>query len=279
MTLPVYPSKISMSQINTELGLSSTAKITLNNTVVRNLLAKPTNQSKISMYDAYGKSNVKVTYTGFAAETVVGTVKVITFFGSGTLTVSGGSVTVQASIVGGGAGGDYRYNSGGGGGGGGGVTSPYITLASGTYPVVVGGGGTGQGTTLAGATGSTSSFAGYNATGGLPSGYNSGYDYGRGGTPNGANGGAIANGTGSNGPYSLNNGPDLIRGSGGGAGGTSGGAGGIRAGNGGGSYQAGTNAEANGGGGGGGGGWYLGSTYYYGGFGGSGTVVVKGVWG
>lgn len=49
---------ISMANINTELGLSTTAQISLNDTAVRNLLGKTTALSQISLADAYGKSSV-----------------------------------------------------------------------------------------------------------------------------------------------------------------------------------------------------------------------------
>lgn len=61
MTLPVYPSSISMSQVNTELGKSATASISLNDTNVRTLAQKPS--STISMYDLFGKSNTFSTIT------------------------------------------------------------------------------------------------------------------------------------------------------------------------------------------------------------------------
>ena len=67
MTLPVAPNSISMSQLNVELGLTSTAKISLNDTVVRTLLGK--SSGTISLSDAYSKSAMEklptpvVTYT------------------------------------------------------------------------------------------------------------------------------------------------------------------------------------------------------------------------
>lgn len=48
---------ISMGDINTELGLSSTARVSLDDTSVRQLLGKGTAQSTISLADARGKSN------------------------------------------------------------------------------------------------------------------------------------------------------------------------------------------------------------------------------
>lgn len=55
MTLPANPGSISMAQVNTELGLSATALITLNDAAVRNLFGKPS--GGISMSDGWGKSS------------------------------------------------------------------------------------------------------------------------------------------------------------------------------------------------------------------------------
>jgi len=55
MTLPVSPNAISFSQVNTELGLSSTAQISLNDSAVRTLFGKAS--GAISMSDGRGKSN------------------------------------------------------------------------------------------------------------------------------------------------------------------------------------------------------------------------------
>lgn len=55
MTLPVSPNSISLSQVNTELGLSSTAQISLNNSAVRSLFGVAS--GAISMSQGYGKAN------------------------------------------------------------------------------------------------------------------------------------------------------------------------------------------------------------------------------
>ncbi len=55
MTLPVSPNAISFSQVNTELGLSSTAQISLNDSAVRTLFGKAS--GAISMSDGHGKAN------------------------------------------------------------------------------------------------------------------------------------------------------------------------------------------------------------------------------
>ena len=55
MTLPASGT-ITMSQVNTELGLSATANISLNQAAVRSLFVKPS--GAISLNDGHGKSNV-----------------------------------------------------------------------------------------------------------------------------------------------------------------------------------------------------------------------------
>ena len=55
MALPPVGSTISMSQVNTELGYSSTATIGLNDTAVRSLAGVPS--GTISMSDLWGKSS------------------------------------------------------------------------------------------------------------------------------------------------------------------------------------------------------------------------------
>jgi hypothetical protein len=56
MTLPVSPNSISLSQVNTELGLTSTATVSLNDAVVRALFSK--SSGIISMSDGWGKSSI-----------------------------------------------------------------------------------------------------------------------------------------------------------------------------------------------------------------------------
>lgn len=55
MTLPVSGNPISFNQVNVELGLSATAQISMNDSVVRALFAKAS--GAIAMSDGYGKAN------------------------------------------------------------------------------------------------------------------------------------------------------------------------------------------------------------------------------
>lgn len=57
MTLPASPNSISLSQVNTELGRSTTAMIDMNDSAVRSLFGKPGSGTTISMDDGRGKSN------------------------------------------------------------------------------------------------------------------------------------------------------------------------------------------------------------------------------
>lgn len=65
MTLPLernpntnQQNSISMSQVNVELFFDPTVLVSLNQVTVRNLLQKPDNLSKISLWDGFGKSNI-----------------------------------------------------------------------------------------------------------------------------------------------------------------------------------------------------------------------------
>jgi len=108
MTLPAS-GPISLSQVNTELQLSSTATISLNDASVRTLFAVPS--GAISMSNGYGKSYV-----------IPGNSGILTSGSSFTLpSTSGDSISVLA-IGGGGGGGSGRtsfagFFTGGGGGG------------------------------------------------------------------------------------------------------------------------------------------------------------------
>lgn len=101
MTLPAS-GQISLSQVNTELGLVSTTTISMNQSNVRDLFDKPTPNSTISMSDGWGKTK-KVQRTVFIVNT-------------GTFTVPSNFVSlVSVEAI---APGRYtNYNSGGAGGG------------------------------------------------------------------------------------------------------------------------------------------------------------------
>lgn len=107
-----------------------------------------------------------VTATG-GTITTNGSYKIHTFTASGSFTLtSPGSITAQVLVVGGGGGGGGYYN-GGGGGAGGAVYSSAFTIASGSYTVTIGGGGSGQsGYASAGTSGSSSTFSTLTGNGG-----------------------------------------------------------------------------------------------------------------
>jgi hypothetical protein len=78
MTLPVSPNSISLSQVNTELGLTSTATISLNDAAVRALFSK--SSGIISMSDGWGKSSVATpTLAAPAFTSAVGGVNQVSF--------------------------------------------------------------------------------------------------------------------------------------------------------------------------------------------------------
>jgi hypothetical protein len=58
MTLPLSSNSISMGQVNTELNLSATAPISLNDPAVRTLFIKNGDKTTISLADGWGKSNI-----------------------------------------------------------------------------------------------------------------------------------------------------------------------------------------------------------------------------
>lgn len=136
--LPSAPNAISANNINQELGRASpfNQQVSLNDTAVRNLFGKPTNNSTISFADGLGKS---ATYT------------------------------IDLLIVGGGgAGGSGGINSNGSGGGGAGgvVIIPGLAISTGrSYGIVVGAGGTPISNDT-GNDGNNSSAFGYIAVGG-----------------------------------------------------------------------------------------------------------------
>jgi len=177
MTLPT--GTITMAQVNTELGNSSSSQISLNDTAVRNLASKPS--GTVSMNDLRGKSSFGVTggtpYSSNGSEYNV-------FTSAGPLTVSGGPLTLEYVMIGAGGGGGGSRGPGpgsanrtgpgnaytfplpgelGGGGGSGAYRQGVIEVPGNmTSTVVVGSGGGGGSTTPSSATnggeGGTSSF-------------------------------------------------------------------------------------------------------------------------
>ena len=178
-------------------------------------------------------------------ETTCGDFKIHTFTGPGTFTVTeGGSPAgndkLEYIVVagGGGAGGGTGNTRGGAGAGGFRFASPSLAPATypgkplaapaglcasvGAFPIVVGAGGTGQGSGASGSQGNTSTFSTISSAGGGQSG-------GSGGSGGGGNGGSINNpgGTGNtppvspaqgtNGGTSATTNPDHSAGGGGGA--------------------------------------------------------------
>ena len=179
---------ISLSQVNTELGKSSTAQISLNDADVRALAGVPS--GAISMSNLYGKSRFIVASGG--SETTYGIYKVHTFTGSGTFTISNagtaGFNTIEHFIVAGGAGGGFAHSGAGAGGGGGGGAGGYVsgsgTRAAAAYSVSVGGGGGGAGSNGNGGNGGNSSVFGLTANGGGGGGGSA--EYGRSGQSGGS---------------------------------------------------------------------------------------------
>lgn len=187
MTLPVSPpNPMSFSQINTELGLTSTATISLNDSAVRTLAGVGASPATIAITNLSGKANqFNLTISSNQTNVNLGTYasangwngssKLVVTINSGVyissnstgtpaLTVSGSfpgtvSLTNGGTIVGmGGAGGHgwnitgYPNANGGQSGFGGGtalsVSSPITITNNGTIAGGGGGGGAGEGTCL-----------------------------------------------------------------------------------------------------------------------------------
>ena len=143
MTLPVTPgSSLSLSQVNTEILVSSTATISLNDANVRFVAGRQTAGSSVSFSDLSGKSYVIAANSG-----------ILTGSGSYTLPNTSGT-TVKILVIGGGGGGgggsgrtSYSgYFTGGAGGGAGGNALYTLTVTPGTSNTIsysCGGGGAG----------------------------------------------------------------------------------------------------------------------------------------
>lgn len=154
-----------------------------------------------------------------------------TFTGNGTLIVTGCTITATTFMVAGGGGAGCTWSYGGGGGGGGGVIQTSRTLASGSYPIVIGVAGPNHcGSQASAANGGNTTFNGLTAIGG---GGGAHVDVSNGANGGSGGGGSVAywngynvpgNGTagqGNNGGYGgtvFTGGPDHAAGGGGGAG-------------------------------------------------------------
>jgi len=276
---------ISFSQINTELGLSSTAQISLNDSVVRTLFGKAS--GAITMSDGYGKANqfaftISSNQTNANLRTLAVNAgwdqssKVVATIGSGVYISSNSTATPALIINGSFPGGVELVNNGfivGMGGAGGGGGGDYRQPPYSNY----GQGGFGGGLALSVSAGVSINNAGTVAGGGG----------GGGGGGCGSNAGVISPaGGGGGGRTGLTNSAGGVRGyvagSSGGSAGAAGTSSGPGAGGGGGTAgNAKDNNQSTGGSGGSGGGWGAGGAggsyaSIYGGAGGSAGAAVSG---
>ena len=130
------------------------------------LVARNTNGTSYRITDGSGPvAYVPIVVTG-GAVTTDGAYTIRTFTGSGTLTISGGTLTgAQVLVVGGGGGGGGSL-SGGSGGGGAGQFLPSTLDLSGAMTVTVGGGGSTSDYRARGSNGTSSVFGSATAVGG-----------------------------------------------------------------------------------------------------------------
>ena len=98
MALPSLGSPISLNQVNIELALTGTTAITMNQTNVRTLFAKPS--GAIAMSDGYGKSNGPATVSSVV---ISGSTTFILGSGGGTWTVlitySNGTTSTNCTLL------------------------------------------------------------------------------------------------------------------------------------------------------------------------------------
>jgi hypothetical protein len=283
MTLPAS-GQLSMSDINTELGNTSTAQITLNDTKVRTLLQRTTSASEIGMNAAFGKEFYYIIYVLVVGGGGAG--------GAGRRDRSGGAgsgggggghsvgaIRVKKTnfsgsiIVGNGGKPDYSFEAQNGFAGYSSQLS--ISSAAQTISITSGGGGGGGGNTRTGGAGGTgingpgASGGGASSAGGTKFASASG---GGGGADDRTHGQYNKGGDGVLWPY------DMTYYSGGGGGGGDGGDGGYNGGAGGGgsgksSATGDQGSDYTGGGGGGGASWGN-DSWNFGGRGGSGLVKI-----
>jgi hypothetical protein len=198
MTLPASGA-ISLNGVNVELslsvelGLSATATISMNDTVVRTLFGQPS--GSVDMNTGHGKTATipQLTgsfYSGSSSQQNLSDGSLLLFLNtSGTLTLSSGTGATnglrvsQLVLVGGGGG-----SGNDGGGGAGGVLNGVLTmnLGAGSYSCTIGDGGPNN--IFAQGKGGDTSFNGYTAIGGCSTQFNAANN-------NGANGGGTVDST------------------------------------------------------------------------------------
>ena len=163
--------RISLNDVNVELGNSGTAQIDMNSSAVRDLFGIASGE--IAMDDGYGADAASYSAIAAAGGTVTtsGNYKYHTFTTSGTFQITdapaGESIEYVIVAGGGGGGGGANGNGSGGGGAGGMQEITTSSVSTGTYSIIIGGGGAGSNdSTLRGNQGSGSSALGNSSNGG-----------------------------------------------------------------------------------------------------------------